>query len=107
MSDNDGDTDNDESLPLAEVLIDLDKKYPKLNLLQYESTLEEQGIIYAESVTEFPKEYFIGLGMSEGAVGPFLRGVKKALHREKREAKQAKIDYKENRNYSRVESVEI
>jgi hypothetical protein len=44
--------------------------------------------------------------MPEGAVGPFLRGVKKALRREKREAKQAKIDYKENRMV-RVQSIEV
>jgi hypothetical protein len=74
MSDSDEDTDSGESLSLAEVLVDLDKKHPKLKLLHYESVLEEQGIIYAESVSEFPKEYFIELGMSEGAVGPFCEG---------------------------------
>ena len=106
ISDNDEDSDNDESLTLSEVLVELDIKYPKLNLLQYEPALEEQGIVYAESVTEFTKEYFMELGMPEGAVGPFLRGVKRALRREKREAKQAKIDYKENR-IVRVQSVEV
>jgi hypothetical protein len=51
---------------------DLDNKYSKLKFLQYKTALEEKGIVYAEGVTEFPKEYFIKLGMPEGAMGPFL-----------------------------------
>jgi hypothetical protein len=106
MLDNYEDSNDDKSLPLTDVLGKLDNKYPKLKLLQYKSALEEQGIICAESVTKFPKEYFINLGMPEGAVGPFLRGVKKALCLGKREAKQAKIDHKENR-MARVQSIKV
>lgn len=43
MSDNSEDSNDDESLPLTDVLRELDNKYPKLKLLQYESALEEQG----------------------------------------------------------------
>ena len=104
MTNNSEDSNNNESLTLSELLVDLDNKYPKLKLLQYKSALEKHGIVYAESVTEFPREFFVEIGMPEDTVGPFLR-VKKALRRERREVKQAKIDYKENRG--RVESIEV
>ncbi|EDR07198.1 uncharacterized protein LACBIDRAFT_328214 [Laccaria bicolor S238N-H82] len=39
-----------ESLPLTEVLADLNTKYPKLHFDQYEAILEKHGIVYAESV---------------------------------------------------------
>jgi len=95
-----------ESLPLNEVLADLNTKYPKLHFDQYEAILEKHGIVYAESVGEFSRDFFVGLGMAEGAVGPFLKGTRKALLREKRDRKQARVDDKEN-DISRVESVEL
>jgi hypothetical protein len=83
----------------------LNNKYPLLGLPQYLSTLKAQGIVYAESVGSFDKEYYVGLGMAEGAVGPFLTGVKKAL-KLKKETKRAKYVDKENER-NREESVEI
>ncbi|EDR12464.1 uncharacterized protein LACBIDRAFT_311891 [Laccaria bicolor S238N-H82] len=90
---------NAESLSLSLILDDLDVKFPKLNLPQYMPLLEEKGIVYVESVFDFDRKYYIDLGLAEGAVGPFLGGVKKALARGKREKKRAKVN-KENRSAS-------
>ncbi len=81
-------------------------KYPKLNYPQYEDALAKHGILYAESVLDFGKDFYLNLGMAEGAIGPFTKGVGKALHRVKKERKQAKIDDKENK-WSREQSLEI
>jgi hypothetical protein len=97
--------DGEESLSLADVVTCLDKKYPQLALLQYLPILKDQGIVYADSVGSFEKDYYIGLGMPEGAVGPFLSGVKKALKSE-RKKKRSKYFEKEN-NYNREESIEV
>lgn len=85
-----------ESLPLVDVLADLDMKYPKLHYPQYESVLEEHGLVYAEGVAEFSWEFFRELGMAEGAIGPFLKGTKKALFCENRDRKRARMEDKEN-----------
>jgi hypothetical protein len=69
--------------------------------MQYLPLLQKQGIISANTVSDFKKEFYVELGITEGAVGPFMSGVKKALEHEKREKKRA---HKEN--ISR-ESVEI
>lgn len=81
-------------------------KYPKLRYPQYESILEERGIVYAESVAEFSREFFSELGMAEGAIGPFLKATKRALLRDKRDKKRARMGDKEN-EFSRVPSVEL
>ena len=85
--DSSSDDTESESLPLVNVLADLDMKYPKLHYPQYESVLEERGLVYAEGVAEFSWEFFRELGMAEGAIGPFLKGMKKALFHEKRDRK--------------------
>lgn len=95
-----------ESLPLSNILADLHLKFPKLNLPQYEAILEEHGIIYGDSVADFDRNFYISLGIAQGAVGPFLKGVCKAVNQEKRERKYAKFGNKEN-GYNRAESVEI
>ena len=95
----------EESLPLTDVVAHLDRKYPKLALPQYLPILKVQGIVYAESVGGFEKDYYVGLGMADGAIGPFLAGVKKALKSE-RKKKCSKYMEKENNKYSRDESVE-
>jgi len=94
-----GEDSDAKSLLLSLILNDLDVKFPKLNLPQYMPLLEEKGIVYVESVFDFDRKYYIDLGLAEGAVGPFLGGVKKALACEKREKKQAKLN-KENRSPS-------
>jgi hypothetical protein len=82
-------SDSDEESPLvSDVLHIIDRKYPQLNLPQYMPLFEEQKIVYAETVLEFEVEYFIGLGIPEGAVRPLLAGVRKALHRLKVQSKK-------------------
>lgn len=111
------DSDSDEeALPLSDVLRQLNRKFPQLYLMQYLPLLQKQGIIYADTVSDFKKEFYVKLGIPEGAVGPFMSGVKKALEREKREKKRARkenilregVEKKQARkeNISR-ESVEI
>jgi hypothetical protein len=92
-----------ESLPLSNILTDLHLKFPKLNLPQYEAALEEHGIVYSESIADFDRNFYVTLGMAQGAVGPFLKGVRKAVNQQKRERKYTKIGDKENR----FKSVEI
>ena len=101
-TDSDSTDSDEESLPIADVITQLHRKYPRLNFPQYLPLLEGQGIVYAESVTGFDEEYFTSLGIAEGAVKPFLLGVRKVMRKEK---KRAKVSNKEN--HSRFESVEI
>jgi hypothetical protein len=67
--------------------------------------LANKGIIYAESALDFEKDFYLELGIAEGAIGPFMKGIGRSLHREKKERKRAKVDDKENQH--RQESVEI
>ncbi|KJA13537.1 hypothetical protein HYPSUDRAFT_151502 [Hypholoma sublateritium FD-334 SS-4] len=97
---------NSESLSISNILEELHMKYPKLNFPQYEDVLAEHGILYAESVSDFDKDFYLNLGVAEGTISPFLKGVGKALHCEKKERKRAKTDNKENK-WSRQESVEL
>ena len=97
---------NGELLPLSDILADLHLKFPKLNLPQYEAALEEHGIVYGDCVADFDRNFYISLGMAPGAVGPFLKGVRKAVKQEKRARKYAKFGDKEN-DYNHAESVEI
>jgi hypothetical protein len=93
-------SDSDEESPLvSDILKVIDHKYPQLNFPQYMPLLEEQKIVYAETVLEFEVDYFVGLGIPEGAVRPLLAGVRKALKRHKRAKKCA-------RNFNREESLE-
>lgn len=96
-SDSDGD---EEALTLADAINRLHRKFPRLDLPQYIPLFEQEGIIYAETVAEFSKDFYLGLGMTEGAVGRFLSGVKRILELEKREKKRA-------RAYNKEMSVEI
>lgn len=90
----DDSTDSDEeSLPLADVL--LNQKYPQLSLPQYMPFLEQEKIMYAETVLEFDKDYLVGLGILEGAARPLLKGVEKVVGHEKKERKHARVSQKE------------
>jgi hypothetical protein len=66
--------------------------------------LERDGIAYACSVGDFDQEFYVKkIGMAEGTVGPFLRGVKKMLDASRKAAKRAKHNgdgYKENQGVS-------
>ncbi|KAF8811481.1 hypothetical protein BYT27DRAFT_7277025 [Phlegmacium glaucopus] len=102
----DDDTDS-ESLTISDILTELHVKYPKLNFPQYKVVLANNGIVYTESVIDFDKDFYLDLGIAEGAIGPFMKGISRALHRERKEKKRAKLGDKENQGYCRQESVEI
>ena len=55
---------------------------------------------------DFEKDFYLELGIAEGAIGPFMKGIGLALHREKKGKKLAKYD-KENQEQNRQESIEI
>lgn len=95
MDGTDSDSDG-EALSLSDVLDQLHRKFPKLNLLQYLPTLKQHGIVYAETISDFDKDFYTGLGMAEGAVGRFMSGVKKILGHEKRAKKRVRVYNKEN-----------
>jgi hypothetical protein len=87
---------------LADVLKILNQKYPQLNLPQYMPLLEQEKIMYAETVLEFDKDYLVGLGIPKGAARPLLKGVEKVVGCEKKER-----NLKRARIYQKEESVEI
>ena len=92
---------------ISDILTELHVKYLKLNFLQYEVILANKGIVCAESVINFDKDFYLDLGFAKGAIGPFVKGISRALHCERREKKHAKLGDKENQQYCRQESVEI
>lgn len=108
-STSDSSDSDEECLLVSEIINQLYRKYPQLDLPQYLPVLKEHGIIYADSVGEFSKDYYAGLGMADGSVVPFLSGVRRALKQVKKGKKRVKITNKENnRAYARQESsVEI
>jgi len=79
--------------------MELHTKYPKLNFPQYEDILAERGIVYAESAMDFEKDFYLELGILEGAIGPLIKGIGRALHREKKGKKHARVDNKENQQH--------
>lgn len=85
----------------------MDVRYPKLDFPQYEGVLADRGIVYAESAVDFERDFYLELGIAEGAIGPFMTGIGRALYREKKEKKRAKFDNKEYQQQNRQESVEI
>lgn len=93
-----------ESLTISDILAELHVKYPKLNFPQYEDALANRGIVYAESTMYFEKDFYLELEIAEGAIGPLMKGISRALHHEKKGKKRAKFDDKENKH--RQESVE-
>lgn len=79
-SDSDGD---EEALLLSDVIDRLHRKFPRLNLPQYMPLFEQQDIVYAETVANFTKDFYIDLGLTEGAVSQLLSSIKKILIFEK------------------------
>ena len=82
--------DDEEALLLSDVITKLHYKFPRLNLPQYMTLFEQEGIFYAETVTTFTKDFYMDLGFTEGAVRQFLSGVKRSLELEKREKKRVR-----------------
>ncbi len=96
----DSDSDSDEeALLLADVINKLHRKFPQLNLPQYMPLFEEQDIIYVETISHFTKDYYIDLGLTEGAISQLLSSIKKTSIFEK--------DRKRVRAYNREYSIEI
>ncbi|KJA23054.1 hypothetical protein HYPSUDRAFT_201616 [Hypholoma sublateritium FD-334 SS-4] len=91
-----GSDSDEEALLLSDVINRLHRKFPLLDLPQYIPLLKQAGIVYADTVTEFDRDFYIDLGMTEGGVGRFLSGVKRILEFKKREQKRARIYNKEN-----------
>lgn len=86
---------DEESLPLADVLQDLNRKYPQLDLPQYLPLLNHQKIVYAETILELEKDYLVALGIPEGAARPLVKGVEKVILRKEKERKKARLHQKE------------
>jgi hypothetical protein len=86
----DSDDSDEEPLALADVLETLNQKYPQINLPQYMPILEQEKIVYAETVLEFDKDYLVGLGIPEGETRSLLKGVEKVVGRRKKEKKEKK-----------------
>lgn len=93
----DSDSDEDNTIPITDVLRELHARMPDLDFPKYEVALKHQGIAYARSVLDFDKGYLKEeIGMPAGAVGEFLRGVKKILKGKAKEAKRARMEGNEN-----------
>jgi len=59
---------------------------PELEFQQYKLSLNAKGIIYAQSILDFNREYFTqSIGMADRAVGDFIRYTRKVLKKEKLE----------------------
>ncbi|KIK55723.1 hypothetical protein GYMLUDRAFT_62455 [Collybiopsis luxurians FD-317 M1] len=70
-----GDSNNEEAevLPIHNVLQHLNESMLLLNYLQYEERLISYGIVYANSVGDFPREWYKKeIGMAPGSVGQFM-----------------------------------
>jgi hypothetical protein len=96
-----------ESLTISDVLAELHVRYPKLNFPQYEDVLADKGIVYAESVGDFNRDFYLKLGISEGAIGSFVKGIDRALYCEKMGKKCVKLNDKENQQRCHEECVEL
>lgn len=108
-SDNGAESES-ESLTISDILTELHvryPRYPRLNFPQYEGVLANRGIVYAEKAMDFEKDFYLELGIAEGAIGPFIKGIGRALHREKKGKKRAKFEDKENQQQNRQESIEV
>jgi len=80
---------------IANILAELHIRYPKLDFSQYKGVLADRSIVYAESVMNFEKDCYLELGITEGAFGPFMKGIGRALHCKKKGKKCMKFDIKE------------
>lgn len=69
------------AIPIEEVLASLHLKRPTLNYPQYKTVLKKAGVIYASTALDLDPAFYEGkeIGMPRGAVGDFLRAVKRAM----------------------------
>ncbi|KAJ7940039.1 hypothetical protein B0H13DRAFT_1850239 [Mycena leptocephala] len=92
-ADSDSDSDDEpSSIPIRQVLADLHEKMPELEIIQYEDVLRSKKIVYAQTVMDFERKYYVDtIGMADGVVGPFLRHAKKLVRTEKKTRKRARV----------------
>ena len=90
-----GDSDSHSSL-LSDILEDLHRKFPQFNFPQYSRILEARGIFYAENAVDCDRDYFVELGLSEGAAASFLSAIRNAITRQQPARKRARVSLKEN-----------
>ncbi|KAJ7264707.1 hypothetical protein C8J57DRAFT_1331706 [Mycena rebaudengoi] len=92
--DSDSDSDDEPSaIPIRTVLADLDKKMPDLEILQYEDALRGKKIVYAQTVADFERDYYVKtIGMADGAVGSFLKHARKLVGKQRKDRKRAKLN---------------
>lgn len=91
------DSDDEDAIPITGVLQELHGRMPDLDFRKYKAALKRQGIAYARSVLDFDKDYLKEkIGMPDGAVGEFLRGVKKIVKGKGKQAKRARVQGDEN-----------
>ncbi|KAJ7939021.1 hypothetical protein B0H13DRAFT_1851190 [Mycena leptocephala] len=87
----DSDDDEQSSIPIRQILTELHEKMPDLDILQYEDALRAKKIVYAQTVADFDRDYFINsIGMADGVVGPFMRHAKRSLKKDKKDKKRAR-----------------
>ncbi|KAJ7916716.1 hypothetical protein B0H13DRAFT_2323008 [Mycena leptocephala] len=92
-ADSDSDSDDEpSSIPIRQVLADLHEKMPELEIIQYEDVMRSKKIVYAQTVMDFDRKYYVDtIGMADGVVGPFLRHAKKLVRTEKKTRKRARV----------------
>ncbi|KAF9051314.1 hypothetical protein BJ165DRAFT_1524264 [Panaeolus papilionaceus] len=71
--------DDEEEMLLSTLLWSLNGRFPRLSFPRYTGKLQAKGLIYARSILHFGAEYFVGLGMHEGAVGILLEETERSL----------------------------
>lgn len=103
LSDSESDSDSDgESLPIDDVLSELNKKFPALDYPQYATALKAKGIAYASSVVGLGASYYKeNIGMVDGAIEPFIKRTRKMVkaakkRNGKKRARSGGDDDKEN-----------
>ncbi|KAF8055894.1 hypothetical protein FPV67DRAFT_1567097 [Lyophyllum atratum] len=95
-SESEGFSDDENPIPITDILQSLHRKRPALNYPQYEAALTKAGIAYASAVPDFEKVFFErDVGMPKGAVGDFIRATKSAVMKGRKRSKRARQD-KEN-----------
>ena len=83
-----GSDSDEEALLLSDAIDVLHSKFPQLNLPQYIPIFEQEDIVYAETFANFTKDFYVDLGVTEGAASQLLSSVKRILILEKRGKKR-------------------
>ena len=87
--------DDDEALLLSDVIARLHHKFPQLNLPRYLPLFEQRDIVYAETAANFTKDFYINVGLTEGAASQLLSSTNKMLISERKERKRARAYIRE------------